>query len=134
MLGDFKWHRRYMDMAKLVASWSKDPRKQVGCVLTDELNRIVATGYNGPPRGLDSFKASDRLEVTIHAELNAILTSDREFVTCYTWPVLPCHACMAALAQSGVQRVVSLQEPSAKWRWDISQQICDTLGIEVITL
>lgn len=133
-MDSLKWHRRYIEVAQLVATWSKDPRKQVGCVLTDEQNRVVATGYNGPPRGLDSFKASDRLAVTIHAELNAILTADREFVTCYTWPVFPCHACMAALAQASCQQIVSVQEPSPKWRWDISTQICDTLGIEILMI
>ena len=27
------------------------PRRKVGCVLTDEMNRILATGYNGVPPG-----------------------------------------------------------------------------------
>lgn len=126
-----KWDQRFMQMAALLASWSSDPRKQVGCILVDELHRVVATGFNGPPRGVDDVAEDDRLSVTIHAEVNAVLQAQRSFYTAYVWPVLPCSMCTAVLVQAGVQRIVSRREPAEKWRWDLGQHICDIHNIEV---
>ena len=64
-----KWDYRFLEQACLTASWSKDPIKQVGCVLIDEQRRIVSTGYNGPPRdveipepdGLETLYGKDNL-------------------------------------------------------------------------
>lgn len=129
-----KWHRKYMDMAKLVSTWSKDPRKKVGCVLTDEYNQVVATGCNGPPRGVDNFSQEDRLAITIHGEINALLQATRPPVTAYVYPVLPCSQCMAALAQAGIQRVVSNSECSDKWRPDLTKKLCEAKQIEMLLL
>jgi dCMP deaminase len=41
-----KWDQRYLEMAALVAGWSKDPRAGVGAVIVRN-NRVVATGFNG---------------------------------------------------------------------------------------
>jgi len=40
-----KWDKRFLRIAKEVASWSKDPRSQVGAIAVQS-RRIVATGYN----------------------------------------------------------------------------------------
>lgn len=45
-----KWDSRFMDLARLVAGWSKDPSTQVGAVIVDPDKRIVSTGFNGFPR------------------------------------------------------------------------------------
>src|SRR5699024_9380544 len=42
-----KWDARYMGLAYLVASWSKDPSTKVGCILVDQKNRFISSGYNG---------------------------------------------------------------------------------------
>ncbi len=42
------WDKRYLEMARLVAGWSKDPNAQVGAVIVRD-NRVVATGFNGFP-------------------------------------------------------------------------------------
>lgn len=41
-----KWDQRYLEMAALVAGWSKDPRAGVGAVIVRN-NRVVARGFNG---------------------------------------------------------------------------------------
>jgi dCMP deaminase len=127
-----KWDKRFLDMARLVASWSKDPKRQVGCVLVDELNCIISTGYNGPPRGLDNFSARDRLELTIHAEENALLRANGPIFSAYTYPYLPCSRCMAKLAQANVRRIVSIGEPNDQWRPDLTYKICNELGINSV--
>ena len=43
-----KWDRRFMDMARLVASWSKDPSSQVGAVITRG-KFVISVGFNGFP-------------------------------------------------------------------------------------
>ena len=49
-----KWHRRWIDRAKEVAGWSKDPSTRVGCVLVDpRFNTSISEGYNGIPRNVD---------------------------------------------------------------------------------
>ena len=47
-----KWDKRFLEMAKLVASWSKDPSTQVGAVAVRN-RTVIAQGYNGFPRGMD---------------------------------------------------------------------------------
>jgi dCMP deaminase len=50
------WHRRYIQMAGLVASWSKDPSTKVGCILVNpESQVVVSTGFNGMPRGIEEY-------------------------------------------------------------------------------
>ena len=71
-----KWDKRFLEMAKLVASWSKDPSTQVGAVAVRN-RTVIAQGYNGLPRGMKD--THDRLTVRtlkikriVHAEMNAI--------------------------------------------------------------
>ena len=40
-----KWDKRFLEMAKLVASWSKDPSTQVGAVAVRN-RTVIAQGYN----------------------------------------------------------------------------------------
>ena len=72
-----KWNRRYLELAKHVSTWSKDPLTQVGCVIVNMNGGIVACGFNGFPHGepdsqelyLDiKYKA----EHCVHAEENAL--------------------------------------------------------------
>ena len=46
------WDNRFLDMAKLVSTWSKDPSTRVGAVIVDPSNRLVSVGYNGFPKGV----------------------------------------------------------------------------------
>ena len=52
-----KWDYRFMEMAKLVATWSScyQPNRQVGAVIVKD-KRILTTGYNGASSGIISCK------------------------------------------------------------------------------
>jgi len=73
----------FMRMARLAATRSNCYRRQVGCVLVDVHNRIMATGYNGVPRDYPHCEIGScpreipgqdlHLCLAIHAEMNAIL-------------------------------------------------------------
>jgi dCMP deaminase len=53
------WDERFLEVARLAAGWSKDPRAQVGAVLVDVQKRIASVGYNGFPSGVED--SPDRL-------------------------------------------------------------------------
>lgn len=51
------WDETWLAVARTVAARSLCSRAQVGAVITDTRNRIVATGYNGPPAGFSTESA-----------------------------------------------------------------------------
>ena len=74
-----KWDRRYLDIAKSVSQWSKDPSTKVGAVLVRD-NRIVSVGYNGFPEGVDDSEERYnnrelKYDLVVHAEVNAIISA-----------------------------------------------------------
>lgn len=105
-----KWNKRFLDMARLVAGWSKDPSTKVGAVIVDAHNRVVSLGYNGPPRGVEDDPNIDRetkLRRTIHAEKNAILFARGGASGCTLYVTHhPCAQCAAVIVQSGIRRVI----------------------------
>lgn len=113
-----KWDDRFMEMAGLVATWSRDPSTQVGCVIVNPERQVVSTGFNGFPRGVDDDPAryADRAAkylMIVHAEANAVLQAggDVRGGTAYvTHP--PCAQCAATLIQAGIARIVT-REPDA---------------------
>lgn len=113
-----KWDDRFMEMARLVAGWSKDPSTQVGCIIVNPVRQVVSTGFNGFPRGVDDdpIRYADRATkylMVLHAEQNAVLQAggDVHGGTAYvTHP--PCAQCAATLIQAGIKRIVT-REPEA---------------------
>jgi dCMP deaminase len=110
-----------MELARLVATWSKDPDRQVGAVVVRD-NHVLGTGYNGFPRGV--VDAPERLRVpatklalTVHAEVNAVLNAVASVrgatVFCTEHP---CHECARVIVQSGIHYVVCpAPRQNSKW-------------------
>ena len=126
-----KWDARLMSMAKLVASWSKDPSTGCGAVIVDSRQRTVSTGFNGFPRRVDDDqeRLHDRrlkLALTLHAEANAMLFAEKPVRGCtlYVYPMPPCSQCAALIIQAGISRVVaSIAEPQLADRWGESIEL-----------
>jgi dCMP deaminase len=119
-----KWDARFMDMAMLVATFSKDDSTKVGSVIVDPCNRVVSVGFNGAPRGVsDTYRDRDqKLRRTLHAESNALSFAHRDVDGCTAYVTHPpCSNCAALLIQRGIARVV-FPEPSEGFlsRWQIS--------------
>jgi dCMP deaminase len=112
----------WFHVAQIVATRSECVRRQAGCVITGTDRRIIGSGVNGKPDGLNvsgpcsgychraltggSLSYSDC--TFIHAEMNALMFSDRtqrEGGTAYVTSC-PCFTCAQALSNSGVKRVV----------------------------
>lgn len=125
-----KWDWRFIKLAEEVKTWSKDPKKQVGCVLALD-KRDISRGYNGFPRGLsdDLYRLRDPFfkgKVIIHAEVNAILNAAKFGVqtagsTAYV-TYHPCAPCASQLIQAGIVKLVcpSPKQASEKWVRDFS--------------
>lgn len=103
-----KWDIRFLEMAGLVSSWSKDPSTRVGATIVDDKKRIVSVGFNGSPRGVeDSDQRAIKLLRTIHAEPNALHFANRSVEGCTIYVTHPpCANCAAHIIQRGIVRVV----------------------------
>lgn len=120
-----KWDLRFLEQAKLIASYSKDPSTQTGAVFVDPQNVIIASGYNGFPRGIADTdeRLNDRetkYSLIVHCEMNALITAGRSVrgSTLYTWPFMSCDRCCVHMIQAGVRRVVAPRAaPDKEERW-----------------
>lgn len=106
----YKWDKRFLEMAKLVSEWSKDPSTKVGAVIADTKNRIVSVGFNGYPSGISDEgldNREDKYLKIVHAEINAILFANRYLINnrLYVYPLLPCARCMAVIIQTGISKI-----------------------------
>jgi dCMP deaminase len=109
-----KWHDRYIEMAKLVSTWSKD-RTHVGSVAVDADGRILSVGYNGFSRGIADTEErlvdrNVKLAYTVHSELNCVLNAAHSGVSLknaslYVYGLPVCSECAKAVIQSGVREV-----------------------------
>jgi len=130
-----KWDKRFIDLATLVGSWSKDPSSSVGAVIVDKHHRIISVGYNGYPRGIADDDLHDREKKyakVIHAEQNAILFARRS-LECTTLYVthFPCSSCSSLIVQVGIRRVVcSPMNEEFLERWKESIQISTDIFAE----
>jgi len=135
-----KWALRFIQMAELVASWSKDPSTQVGAVITEH-NRIVSLGFNGYPQGISDNAEIDNREIkllkTLHAEENAILYAKRDLSGCEIWVThFPCPNCAAKIIQTEI-KVVHCPSQSEDFlsRWGdkikLSEEMFIQAGVQV---
>jgi dCMP deaminase len=117
------WDHYFMEITRLVSTRSTCLRRKVGAVIVRD-RHILATGYNGAPRGLphcaetgclrEKYKvpAGERHELCrgIHAEQNAIIqaatfgTQIRDAVLYSTHH--PCSLCIKMIINAGIHRVV----------------------------
>jgi len=149
MLTQEKWDRRFLDIARQVSTWSKDPSTQVGAVLVDRMRQVVGTGFNGFPRGVDDhvdryLDRPTKYAMVVHAELNAILQAGHRARggTIYVYPSFGppslCTGCAKAVIQSGVVRSVGFEpvegdERAERWADELAMAniMCQESGITV---
>lgn len=109
MISD-KWKRRFIRRAMELASWSKDPSTQCGCVIYRN-KRSLGEGYNGYPAGVADNQDSREVKLmkTIHAEINAILHAKQDVsgATLFVYPFEPCGNCASVIIQAGITHVIA---------------------------
>ena len=135
-----QWDCRFLQMAKLISTWSKDPSTQVGAVIVDDERRIVSLGYNGFPKNICDNKRLDIREIkykmVVHAECNALLFASMQPTidyTIYTYPFMPCPKCAGMIIQSGIGRVVSYENDNQRWAEDfaLSREMFKEAGVDL---
>ncbi len=128
------WDHHWMEHAKQAAKPSKDPSTRVGCVIVNQKNRIVATGYNGFPQRIHD--TTDRwqnrpvkYQYVIHAEENAMANAVADLEGCTAYMTMaPCHNCMKMMIQRGIIRIVC--PPPDTLRWDDSHKLAREMAAE----
>ena len=125
------WDTYFMEIARTCAKRTTCRRRQIGAVFVKD-NRMLATGYNGVPSGIEH--CSDRgclreqlgipsgqqheLCRGLHAEQNALIQAARygiaiEGATVYC-TAQPCVVCAKMLINAGVSEIIyDLEYPDA---------------------
>ena len=115
------WDEYFMRIAHVVASRSTCLRRKVGAILVKD-KRILATGYNGAPKGLPHCETCLREELGVpsgqrhelcrgvHAEQNAIIQAavfgvSTKGAVLYT-TTFPCIICAKMLINAEVEEIV----------------------------
>lgn len=119
-----KWGDRYLNLAKEVSTWSRDPSTKVGAVVVGDHGQLLSQGYNGFPRGVgDSaarYKNRDvKYKLVVHAEMNAIYNAGLNGIsldgaTLYVYGCPICNECAKGIIQVGIKKVVSLRPKDLK--------------------
>ena len=105
------WDTYFMNIAYEVAKRSPDPRKKVGAVIVDDLNRIISTGYNALPSKFpeNSVDWEDREfihSIIIHAECNALLYCLSRFKNSKLYCTLsPCPECIKLIKSCCISQI-----------------------------
>lgn len=142
------WDEYFMQMAELTAQRSTCMRRHVGAVIVKD-RHIIATGYNGAPRGLKhcdelggclrqklGVPSGQRHELcrALHAEQNAIIQAATlgqsvEDGTIYVTHQ-PCVICAKMIINAGIKRIVVREG----YPDELATEILDEAGIKVIQL
>lgn len=117
------WDEYFIEMAKLVAKRSTCLRRKVGAVLVKD-KRILATGYNGAPKGLshclDIGCLRDKLKIpsgqrhelcrALHAEQNGLIQASLYGISLKDSSLYsthqPCAICAKMLINAGIKEII----------------------------
>ena len=121
----------YLDIALTVAKKSTCLKKHYGAVIVNG-DEIVATGFNGPPRGEAHCTVCTKVQgagdmdeycscPAVHAEQNAIISASRKEMVgavlylagwdarldCEHINTQPCEICLRLIKNAGIVRVIN---------------------------
>lgn len=128
------WNKYFINIAYSISLKSKD-KKKVGAVLVSQNdNRIISTGYNGLPAGINDNIDWDNRELVhsmiIHAEMNCILYSNNKFENSILYCTLsPCKDCIKIIAAAKINKVIYLTEYRD---FNIVKNLANKFNIELI--
>ena len=139
-----KWDVRFLDLAHLVSTWSKDPSTKVGAVIVRPDRTIASVGFNGFPQQMNDDpelynNREQKYSRVIHGEINALIFV-REPIkgyTLYTYPFMPCDRCCVQMIQAGIIRIVTpraTEDQLLRWQdsFTKTRNYCKEVGVELI--
>lgn len=134
----------FMEIAFLVSKRSVCIRRKVGAVLVKD-GHIIATGYNGPPKGIEHCSEStcirNKLNIPhgkrhelcfgLHAEQNALIQSAVHGTPCIGATIYitthPCIVCTKILINAEIERIVYVGD----YPDELSRQMLDESKIKI---
>ena len=135
-----KWTRRYLDMAKEVATWSKDPSTKVGAVAVGSKGQILSQGYNGFPRGVKHTPErydvrEEKYKYVVHGEMNAIYNAchtgaSLDGATLYVTGLPVCSECAKGIIQVGISKVIMEYPKDIPDSWRESMKTTSSMFLE----
>ena len=150
MSGSITWRDRYLNLAKHISTWSKDPSRQIGAVAVGSKGEILAQGFNGFPRGIHDLDyrlayREEKYKYVVHAEMNVIYNASFNGVSLdgadlYVYGLPVCNECAKGIIQVGIKRVFILttgvQELPPVWMesWEHTKSMFEEVGIEFVWL
>jgi dCMP deaminase len=106
-----KWDQRFLNLARTVGSWSKDPSTKVGAVIAQG-KYVLSLGFNGFPPDIEDKEEwlnnrEEKYKRVVHAEMNAITVANGGVAgaTLYVTPLMPCPLCAKRIIDSGISAV-----------------------------
>lgn len=113
----------FLAVAEVISTAGTCSRRQVGAILVQD-RRIVSTGYNGAPSGMDHCEhptepidwntEGNPCGIAVHAELNAIAFAARHGIKTEGAMMYctdePCLKCAQAIVNAGIYAVVYMKE------------------------
>ena len=140
----------YLNIALEASKRSTCLKRHYGCIIVKN-DEIIATGYNGSPRGCVNCcdvgecqrPAADRYFgyencLSVHAEQNAMISARRDqlfgstlYLTCesyynHCWvedlSPLPCKLCVKMIINAGISKIVTRRE-----EYDVTPELLSTL-------
>lgn len=135
------WKHKYIELAKHISTWSKDPSTRVGAVAVGKHGQILSQGYNGIPRGVHD--TSERLNIketkykfVVHAEQNCIYNATLNGVSLngadlYVYGLPVCSECAKGVVQVGIKRVFMCHPFDISSTWSDSHELSKLMFTEV---
>ena len=130
-----KWDNRWLEIAQLISTWSKDPSTQIAAIAVKD-KRLIATGYNGFPRNIKDLNdrwsnKEEKYKYVVHAEMNCIYNANYhnqslKGSTMYVVGLPVCHECAKGIVQVGVTRVVTHYD-KLPLKWSKSNSITEKM-------
>ncbi|NLS45690.1 MAG: cytidine deaminase [Firmicutes bacterium] len=138
------WDEYFMGITRMVAERSTCLRRQVGAIAVRD-RRILATGYNGAPKGLAHcgevgclreerrVPSGERHELCrgLHAEQNVIIQAALHGISIQGSTVYctdhPCSLCIKMLVNAGIEEIVYCGD----YPDELASEIAKEAGIKV---
>lgn len=127
------WNDRYLNLAKEISTWSRDPSRKIGAVAVGSKGQILAQGFNGFPRGINDTderlnNREEKYKYIVHAELNVIynatyngISLDGAKLFVYGLPI--CSECAKGIIQVGIKSVFMKTDKPIPDNWSESHRL-----------
>lgn len=107
-----KWDARFLEIVRIMESWSKDPSSKFAAIIVRPDRSIVSYGVNNFPRRIQDSESrlltrEIKYELVVHSETNALLHAHEDVSECRMYSsTVPCCRCAMNIIQAGIKRII----------------------------